>query len=174
MASSSRENIIARDIIDVTRLVNPPLMITEENLDSDSREVHYVRYDSHHEVLKLNFVFISENGRVEGLILNKTPIDDIKRTRPRSAKAGRRTASRDGRASVNTIRTFDIETINEKGVQELFSDILYDSDEALEEYKDDFEDVDDDNNWSDDSPLPYSLSASSLTSRSDNYPYQQR
>ena len=53
MASSSRENIIARDIIDVTRLVNPPLMITEENLDSDSREVHYV----------------SENGRVEGLIL---------------------------------------------------------------------------------------------------------
>jgi len=119
-------------------------------------------------------VIISENGRVEGLILNKTPIDDIKRTRPRSAKAGRRTASRDGRASVNTIRTFDIETINEKGVQDLFSDILYDSDEALEEYKDDFEDVDDDNNWSDDSPLPYSLSASSLTSRSDSYPYQQR
>ena len=119
-------------------------------------------------------MFISENGRVEGLILNKTPIDDVKRTRPRSAKAGRRTASRDGRASVNTIRTFDIETINEKGVQDLFSDILYDSDEALEEYKDDFEDVDDDNNWSDDSPLPYSLSASSLTSRSDSYPYQQR
>ena len=54
MASSSRENIIARDIIDVTRLVNPPLMITEENLDSDSREVHYVRYVSLHEVFKLN------------------------------------------------------------------------------------------------------------------------
>ena len=89
--------------------------------------------------------------------------------RPRSAKGGRRTASRDGRISVNTIRTFDIESINEKGVQDLFSDILCESDEAPEEYKDDFEDVDDDNNWSDDSPLPYSLSASSLTSHSDKY-----
>lgn len=75
--------------------------------------------------------------------------------------------------SVNSIRTFDIESINEKGVQELFSDILCETDEAIEEYKDDFEDVDDDNNWSDDSPHPYSLS-SSLTSHPDKYQYQQR
>lgn len=33
----------SRDIIDVTKLLDSPLMITEENLDSDSREVHYVR-----------------------------------------------------------------------------------------------------------------------------------
>ena len=75
---------------------------------------------------------------------------------------------------MNTIRTFDIESINEKGVQDLFSDILGESDETPEEYKDDFEDVDDDNNWSDDSPIPYSLSASSLTSHADKYQYHPR
>ena len=94
--------------------------------------------------------------------------------RPRSAKGDRRTVSSDGRMSVNTIRTFDIESINEKGVQDLFSDILCESDETPEEYKDDFEDVDDDNNWSDDSPIPYSLSASSLTSHADKYQYHPR
>ena len=118
--------------------------------------------------------FYSENGRVEGLILNNTPVNEFKRMRPRSAKGDRRTASRDGRMSVNTIRTFDIESINEKGVQDLFSDILCESDETPEEYKDDFEDVDDDNNWSDDSPIPYSLSASSLTSHADKYQYHPR
>ena len=63
----------------------------------------------------------------------------------------------------------DLESINNKGVHELFSDILYDSDtEELEggEYKDDFEDdEDDEDDWSDDSPH------STLTSRSDNYQY---
>ena len=64
----------------------------------------------------------------------------------------------------------DMESINNKGVHELFSDILYDSDtEELEggEYKDDFEDDDDDDDddWSDDSPH------STLTSRSENYQY---
>jgi len=140
------------------------MMITEENLDSDCREIHYV----------------SENGRVEGLILNKTPIgiEDSKRKRPRSAKAGRRTISRDGRMSVAgdlTYRPLDVESINEKGVHELFSDILYDSDDNPVDYKDDFEDdVDDENNWSDDSPHPYSVSASSLTSRSENFQYHTR
>ena len=122
----------------------------------------------------------SENGRVEGLILNKTPIgtEDSKRKRPRSAKAGRRTISRDGRLSVAgdlTYRPLDVESINEKGVHELFSDILYDSDDNPVDYKDDFEDdVDDENNWSDDSPHPYSVSASSLTSRSENFQYHTR
>ena len=58
----------------------------------------------------------------------------------------------------------DLESINNKGVHELFSDILYDSDtDELKggEYMDDFEDDDDD--WSDDSPH------STLTSRSENY-----
>ena len=62
----------------------------------------------------------------------------------------------------------DVDSINTKGVHELFSDILYDSDtEELEgsEYKDDFEDDDDEDDWSDDSPH------STLTSRSDNYQY---
>ena len=62
-----------------------------------------------------------------------------------------------------------VDSINNKGVHELFSDILYDSDtEELEscEYKDDFEEeADDDDDWSDDSPH------STLTSRSDNYQY---
>ena len=122
----------------------------------------------------------SENGRVEGLILNKTPIEEVRRSRPKSAKGDRRTASRDGRLSVTTgeltyRRTFDIESINEKGVQDLFSDILYDSEENPDpdEYKDDFEDVDEENNWSDDSPMPYTLSASSRASRADNYQYHQ-
>ena len=111
---------------------------------------------------------------MEGLILNNTPVNEFKRMRPRSAKGDRRTASRDGRMSVNTIRTFDIESINEKGVQDLFSDILCESDEAPGEYKDDFEEEDDDNNWSDDSPLSYSLSASSLASHTDKYQYHPR
>ena len=58
----------------------------------------------------------------------------------------------------------DLDSINNKGVHELFSDILYDSDtDELKggEYMDDFEDDDDD--WSDDSPH------STLTSRSENY-----
>ena len=61
-----------------------------------------------------------------------------------------------------------------QGVQELFSDILYDSDEQQEEYKDDFEDVDDENNWSDESPHPLCISASSALSRSDNFQYLPR
>ena len=78
-------------------------MITEENLDSDSREVHYV----------------SENGRVEGLILNKSPIETERKNRPKSAKGGRRTISRDGRFSASnngdiTFRAIDIDTINEQ------------------------------------------------------------
>ena len=78
-------------------------MITEENLDCDSREVHYV----------------SENGRVEGLILNKSPIETERKNRPKSAKGGRRTISRDGRFSASnngdiTFRAIDIDTINEQ------------------------------------------------------------
>ena len=126
-------------------------------------------------------MFFSENGRVEGLILNKSPIEDNRRTRPRSAKGGKRTISRDGRYSAAagdvTFRTVDIDTINEKGVQELFSDILYDDpDENLEnavEYKDDFEDIDEENTWSDDSPHPYCRSATSF-SRADNFQYLSR
>merc|ERR1711974_346014 len=109
----------------------------------------------------------SENGRVEGLILDK---------RPRSAKGDRRFAL-DGRLTrtIEDMPSVDVNSINNKGVHELFSDILYDSDnEALEtsEYKDDFEEDDDeDEDWSDDSPHPFSSPPSSPTSRSDNYHY---
>ena len=72
----------------------------------------------------------------------------------------------------------DVDSINNRGVHELFSNILYNSDnEGLEtsEYKDDFEvdeeDEDEDDDWSDDSPHPFSSPPSSLTSRSDNYQY---
>ena len=108
----------------------------------------------------------SENGRVEGLILDKRTPDGAKR--PRSAKGDRR-FPQDGRMTrtMQNMPCVDVDSINNKGVHELFSDILYDSEtEELEggEYKDDFED-DDDDDWSDDSPN------STLTSRSENYQY---
>ena len=141
---------------------------------------YQVQIQNNKRVYFATVINFSENGRVEGLILNKTPIEEVRRSRPKSAKGDRRTASRDGRLSVTTgeltyRRTFDIESINEKGVQDLFSDILYDSEENPDpdEYKDDFEDVDEENNWSDDSPMPYTLSASSRASRADNYQYHQ-
>ena len=109
----------------------------------------------------------SENGRVEGLILDKRTPDGAKR--PRSAKGDRRFPL-EGRLTrtMPDMPCVDVDSINNKGVHELFSDILYDSDtEELEgsEYKDDFEDEDDDDDWSDDGPH------STLTSRSDNYQY---
>ena len=108
----------------------------------------------------------SENGRGEGLILDKRTPDGARR--PRSAKGDRRFPP-DGRMT-RTMPCVDVDSINNKGVQDLFSDILYDSDtEELEEseYKDDFEDDEDEDedDWSDDSPH------STLTSRSDNYQY---
>ena len=112
---------------------------------------------------------------MEGLILRQSPSEDIRRKRPKSAKGDRRTFSRDGRTSSttpgdSTFRTLDVETINEKGVQELFSDILYETEDStavtVDEYKDDFENDDDENTWSDDSPLPHPMSASVLSQRS--------
>ena len=103
---------------------------------------------------------------MEGLILDKRTPDGA--TRPRSAKGDRRFPL-DGRMTRTTqdLPCVDVDSINNKGVHELFSDILYDSDtDELKggEYMDDFEDDDDDDDdWSDDSPH------STLTSRSENY-----
>ena len=106
---------------------------------------------------------------MEGLILDKRTPDGAKR--PRSAKGDRRFPL-EGRMTRTRpdLPCVEVDSINNKGVHDLFSDILYDSDtEELEgsEYKDDFEDEDDDDDddWSDDSPH------STLTSRSDNYQY---
>ena len=92
-------------------------MITEENLDTDSGEIHYV----------------SENGRVEGLILDQDPLKErTRRERPRSAKGRRRPGTHilDGGSynsdSDGSCRTYNVESINEHGVNELFADILYD------------------------------------------------
>eukprot|EP00090_Calanus_glacialis_P025462 TRINITY_DN39792_c0_g1_i1.p1 TRINITY_DN39792_c0_g1~~TRINITY_DN39792_c0_g1_i1.p1 ORF type:complete len:253 (-),score=71.51 TRINITY_DN39792_c0_g1_i1:34-792(-) len=94
-------------------------MITEENLDTDCREIHYV----------------SENGRVEGLILEKDPMEErTRRERPRSAKGRRRPgtmiidSSRCNSDSDGSCRTYNVDSINEQGVNDLFSDILYDPD----------------------------------------------
>ena len=92
-------------------------MITEENLDTERGEIHYV----------------SENGRVEGLILDKDERSK-KRERPRSAKGRRRPSSflidgsRCNSDSDGSCRTFNVESINDQGVSDLFSDILYDTD----------------------------------------------
>ena len=104
-------------------------MITEENLDEECREIHYV----------------SENGRVEGLILEKE--ERVKRERPKSAKGRRRPgaliidSSRCNRDIDGSCRTYNTNSINEQGVNDLFSDILYDP-----ENKDssDIENIDDD------------------------------
>ena len=93
-------------------------MIRDENLYSDFHEFHYVR----------------ENGRVEGLILEKDHANErTKRERPRTAKGQRRTRAltTDGVRSNNSdsdssSRTFNVDSINEKGVNDLFSDIIYD------------------------------------------------
>ena len=89
-------------------------MITEENLDTECGEIHYV----------------SENGRVEGLIFEQE--ERTKRERPRSAKGRRRPSaliiegSRCNSDSEGSCRTYNVESINERGVTDLFSDILYD------------------------------------------------
>ena len=105
---------------------------------------------------------------MEGLILDK---------RPRSAKGDRR-GPLDGRI-INTVQdmpTVDVDSINTRGIHELFSDILYDSEAEANEYKDDFEDEeeeeeDEDDDWSDDCPHGLSSPPSSLTSRSDTCPF---
>ena len=150
-------------------------MITEENLDFDFREVHYV----------------SENGRVEGLILENDQSEERTRTqRPRSAKGRRRAQALTGEVvlsssdSGDSCRTYSVESVNTQGVQELFSDILFHPDktdssdtDTISEYSDDFEHpADDDNPWSNDRPLLYS-SADTSNIRSENTDqnkYQER
>ena len=139
-------------------------MITEENLDSDDcHEIHYV----------------SENGRVEGLILENAD-ERTKRERPRSAKGRRRPRAmttegvRSNSDSDASCRTFNIDSINEKGVNELFSDILYDPEnenssdtENIVDYNGDFKHTTvDDNPWSNESPLRYS--SDTTITRSEN------
>ena len=149
-------------------------MITEENLDTDSREIHYV----------------CENGRVEGLILDKGPSEErTRRERPRSAKGRRRAQALNGAGVLSTsdsgdsCRTFSVESINTQGVQELFSDILYHPDnedssdtDNIGEYSDDFEHpADDDNQWSNNSPHLYSSSTQSNRSgNTQQNKYQER
>ena len=110
--------------------------------------------------------------------MRQSPLEDNRRKRPKSAKGDRRPFSRDGRMSASTpgdatFRTMDVDTINERGVQDLFSDILYETaEENSEEYKDDFENDDDENIWSEDSHHSYQhkypLSANSVTARKNN------
>ena len=105
---------------------------------------------------------------MEGLILDK---------RPRSAKGDRR-STLDGRVTrtIQDMPTVDVNSINNRGIHELFSDILYDSEtEGLEasEYKDDFEDEEEDEeeeeDWSDECPPPFMSPPAPLSSRCEQY-----
>lgn len=88
-------------------------MITEENLDSDSgRELHYV----------------SENGRVEGLILESRG-----EARPRGAGGEARSRRQERPRSAKGRRGGGQQRdVNQQGVTELFSDILYSEEEEEE------------------------------------------